>query len=110
MKFSEVMQADFVLFLRGALEPDSRPWYPETLMYSTFRFRGPFEIFARAESRKYFDQLLPVLNMKTKGELEALCASYSTQGEPNKRWLPHWDYEALDIERLSNLDRLATRP
>jgi hypothetical protein len=110
LNFPELMQADFVLFLRGATETGHRPWYPETLLYTTLAFRGPFEVFARAESRAYFARLSPVINLKSKQELEQLIQSYSTHGEVNKRWLPHWEYHALEIEPLANATRLQSRP
>lgn len=110
LKFTDLMTADFVLFLRSAvLEVDYRAWYPETLLYATFRFRGPFEIFARSESRAYFQRISPVIGIQSKEELNALIATYSIDGKAG-RWLPYWNYETLDIGRLANAAKLQSRP
>jgi hypothetical protein len=110
LKFVDVMAADFVLFLRSATqETGYKAWYPETLMYASFRFRGPFEIFARSESKAYFQRLSPVIGLRSKQELEELIATYSTDGRAG-RWLPHWDYETLDMGRLANVAKLQSRP
>jgi hypothetical protein len=109
LKFADLMAADFVLFLRSAkIETDYRAWYPETLSYSR-RNRGPFEVFARAESTAYFQRLSLVLGFSTKEELQQLISMYSTDGRAG-RWLPHWNYEVLDIAGLSNLAKLGSRP
>ncbi len=110
LKFSDLMEADFVLFLRAAvLEPDER-WYPETLLYTVFRFHRPFEVFARSESRAYFQRLSPVLGINSKQEMEALIATYSADGRAGGRWLPHWDFDSLNIPLLSNVAKLESRP
>jgi SEFIR domain len=110
LKFVNVMAADFVLFLRSAIldANDHRAWYPETLIYSQ-RIRGPFEIFARAESRSYFDRIAPVVAFKNKNVLEELIGTFSRDGKAG-RWLPHWNYEVLDIAALSNVSKLQTQP
>jgi hypothetical protein len=91
LKFADLMAADFVLFLRAAaLEPNLRSWYPETLLYTTFRFGGPFEVFARSESKAYFQRLSPVIGIRSKEEMEALIATFSSDGRTG-RWLPRWD-------------------
>jgi hypothetical protein len=109
LKFVDVMAADFVLFLRSAiLDDNNRPWYPETLLYA-HRMRGPFEIFSRAESRSYFEQIAPVIAFNNKSVLEELIGTFSKDGRAG-RWLPHWNYEVLEIATLSNLPKLQTRP
>jgi hypothetical protein len=110
LKFVDVMAADFVLFLRSAIldTNDHRAWYPETLIYSQ-RIRGPFEIFARAESRSYFDRIASVVAFKNKNVLEELIGTFSIDGKTG-RWLPRWNYEVLNIAALSNLAKLTTRP
>jgi hypothetical protein len=110
LKFTDVMEADFVLFLRaGMTEQDTGRWYPETLLYTSFRFSGPFEVFARSESKAYFKRLSPVIEIYTKGEMEALIATYTVDGRGG-RWLPRWDYETLNIASLSNVAKLESRP
>jgi hypothetical protein len=110
LKFTDVMAADFVLFLRAAvIEPGGR-WYPETLLYTTFRFHRPFEVFARSESRAYFQQFSPVIGIASKQEMEALISSYSADGRAGGRWLPRWEFDALDLPKLSNVAKLQSRP
>lgn len=110
LKFTDLMAADFVLFLRSAILDANgyRAWYPETLLYSA-RQRGPFEIFARAESQSYFARIIPVVAFKNSNVLGELIKTFSRDGKAG-RWLPHWNYEVLDIARLSNVAQLHTRP
>lgn len=58
IEFRHLMQADFVLFMRAELDTkDERNiWWPEILLYLG-DFHSPFEIFARAISKKYFDKI-----------------------------------------------------
>jgi hypothetical protein len=59
LDFAELMAADFILFLRAPWLPEGyNRWYPETLIYSTFRFRKPLEVFARSESKAFFAKLV----------------------------------------------------
>jgi hypothetical protein len=110
LKFSEVMTADFVLFIRSASFDQGRnPWYPETLLYSTFGFRGPLEAFARSESKAYFNRFSPVIAWNSKAALEGLISTYSRDGSAG-RALPSWEFEALDIGRLANIAKLESRP
>jgi hypothetical protein len=109
LKFAGVMMADFVLFLRSAIIDDPyKSWYPETLLY-TYEQRGPFEIFARAESRAYFARISPVIGVANKAELEQLIATFSFDGSTG-RWLPRWNYTGLNIRELSNVLKLESRP
>ncbi|WP_441268301.1 SEFIR domain-containing protein [Bradyrhizobium sp. 215_C5_N1_1] len=108
--FSILMAADFLLFLRAVSFGNSYDhWYPETLMYTTFRFRPPFEIFARSESKAYFAKLAPVLGVASKEQLAELAKSFSVNGETG-RWLPRWNYHTLGIAQLANVEKLGTRP
>lgn len=110
LKFSEIMTADFVLFLRSAsFDQDRNSWYPETLLYSTWGFRGPFEAFARSESKAYFNRFSPVIAWNSKAALEGLISTYSRDGRAG-RVLPSWDFEVLDIRRLANVAKLESRP
>ncbi|MET4120325.1 hypothetical protein ABIB90_008263 [Bradyrhizobium sp. JR4.1] len=105
IKFTDVMLADFVLFLRASIEGGR--WFPDTLLYTTFRFRPPFEPFARSQSKAYFDQFCNVLGISDKSQLSSLVEELLKDGA---RTLPRWQFESLDIAALSNLERLATTP
>jgi hypothetical protein len=64
LPFHDLMQADFVLFFFDATmsikEQREPTWWPETLVYYR-EYAPPFEIFARAESSKYFERIGPLL-------------------------------------------------
>lgn len=110
---AQLMQADFVVFMRASLEgqPDSMmKWWPETLLYA-FRQRGPFEIFARAESREMFIRLQPILGFSGIPVEEAkkrIDAYFQSLGGQTSR-LPRWEYETLNPAELMNLGKLVTR-
>jgi hypothetical protein len=109
LKFTTIMMADFVLFLRSAITEDGyKAWYPETLLYN-YDHRRPFEIFARAESAAYFKKISPVIGFNSKTELEQLIATFSIDGRGG-RWLPRWNYNTLNIDQLSNVSKLQSRP
>ncbi|OCJ67351.1 hypothetical protein A6U97_00970 [Agrobacterium tumefaciens] len=106
LQFADVMQADFVLYLRGQLNDNgSRNWFPETLLYAD-DFRGAFEIFARSRSSAYFQNLKLLLGISTKQQLLNLMQEFET----NQRRVPSWDYEYLDVVSLMGLDKLETQP
>jgi len=71
--FWELMQADFVLFLRHHLQGGE--WRPNTLLYSD-RVRGPFEIFARAEAVGQFERVKGVLGIRAKSDLQQLIQAF----------------------------------
>ncbi|WP_439360724.1 toll/interleukin-1 receptor domain-containing protein [Bradyrhizobium sp. DASA03007] len=107
--FSLLMAADFVLFLRSvSFDVPNDHWYPETLLYTTFRFRPPFEIFARSESKAYFAKLAPVIGVDNREQLAELANSFTVNGETG-RWLPRWSYRTLSISQLANIEKVGTR-
>jgi hypothetical protein len=116
LPFSDIMQADFVLYLRTELQPlpeEQSPhvWFPHTLLYATAdpvydAFSPPFEIFARAQSVSYFDELKVVLGIGNKKQLETLVGEYQS----GKRSVPRWDFERIVPSVLMGLDRIATKP
>lgn len=109
--FEQLMQADFVLYVRDEMdrsrETDGkwRPtWWPTTLLYKS-EFGGAFEIFARSESRVYFERIKGLLGIKHKDELGEIITSLRTS-----RSLPQWNYTTLSIANATGFDLLATRP
>ncbi len=111
--FSEIMQADFTLYMRGCFEilkchPDERPflwWWPETLIYSQ-RHYGSFEIFARAESREYFDRIKCLFDIQKKEDFEQIFQAYKDQ----KLHTPKWNFHFVNPGELLGYERMATRP
>ena len=69
-------------------------------------YERPFEIFARAQSQSYFEQLRPMLGIASKIELDALMTEFS-QG---KRGLPNWEFDTINPAALANWSKLATIP
>jgi len=108
MQFRYIMQADFVLFLRDAiscyLNKSSQSWWPISLVYND-RHSGPFEIFARSESKVYFDRLVSILGINNKSDLEPIMAAF----KGGTLHAPKWDFRALDPSTLIGYERIATR-
>jgi hypothetical protein len=104
--FDDLMQADFVLFMREASDAlkanQHNRWVPDTLVYAVNRMR-PFEVFARARSLRYFDQLKEALNVKGKAELAEVVGALGS-----KLYRPQWHYYVLDAAELTGLGKLAT--
>jgi len=103
------MQVDFVLFLRDcldALRTDIyQNWWPETLLYATSR-EGYFEIFARAQSKEYFNKLKCLFDIKEKGDLQPLMQAF----QDAKLKVPTWQFETFNPAELLGYKLLATRP
>jgi hypothetical protein len=110
---AQLMQADFVVFIRAAIEARDdryRQWWPETLLY-TFRQRGPFEIFARAETQQAFRRLQPLLGLEGHSieEAKERIASYFKLVQEGTLRLPRWEVNSFDPAELMNFNKLGTR-
>ena len=103
----DLMQADFVAFMRSELNAVSNVmrWWPETLVFRN-QANPPFEIFARASSRTYFEKVRPLLDIKSPKDLEPLFEQY----QKGTRQLPTWRWNSVDPARLLGYAKLATRP
>ena len=106
--FEELMQADFVLYIRDAAEAIARDvrnrWYPVTLVYAASR-SAPFEIFARARSANYFQQIAPMLGLIGPSDLTALLDQF---GKGEGLFVPSWRYSRLSVRELVGADKLIT--
>jgi hypothetical protein len=109
LTFEHEMQADFVVFLRDCVEAvtggNGQSWWPVTLLYKSFRERM-FEIFARAESSRYFDLISPMLGIKKKDDLRLVFDGFQS----GKLHIPTWQFDRINPASLMNYDKLATRP
>lgn len=103
IEFRHLMQADFVLFMRAEVSSKS-DWWPDTLLYIK-DFYGPFEIFARATSKKYFDSMKCLLAINTPEDLEDLINSYKER----KRQLPSFGGKSFSPYQLICYEQLAKR-
>jgi hypothetical protein len=108
--FLDLMQADFVLFIREAAYAVARGtdnrWYPATLVYVGHR-SAPFEIFARARSTSYFQQIAPMLGLASLSDLTGLLGKFGT-GAGAKLYLPSWGHFRLSPQELMDADRIGT--
>lgn len=104
VKFSEIMQADFVLFLKASFQ--EKHWRPNTLLYCS-HFHGPFEIFARSMSQKYFQKLGKFFNVASGDEFRAKINWLTT--DPSYR-LPRWNHFYLPVAEASGAMNIGTRP
>lgn len=103
--FKYVMAADFILYLRSQNADVWDMWWPETLLYAG-RYSGAFELFARAKSKRYFDRIKGLLRVNSKEEFGNLLAKIKT--EPNR--IPNWQFDSINIDRLSGFEVLVTTP
>ncbi|WP_105405472.1 hypothetical protein [Neorhizobium sp. T7_12] len=97
LDFNSIMTADFILYLRGESLGGWRGWWPETLLYAD-RFSGPFEIFARAKSLRYFEKIKGLLGVENKEELENRLNSIV-----QKNQLPRWQFDTINLSGLTGL-------
>ncbi|MBE2264829.1 MAG: TIR domain-containing protein [Flavobacteriales bacterium] len=105
--FRDLMQADFILFMRDHLfRPDARwHWWPETLLY-LYRNPAPFEIYARSRSSRYFDRAKVLLGVNTKADLIPLLNRF----EEDRNLLPNWQFTSFWPRALMAFDEINTKP
>ena len=111
LTFEDIMQADFILYIRHQLNGQEgdysrHSWFPVTLLYAAERYQ-PFEIFARAQSAKYFDRIRTALGVSHKDELVKLIEQYQS----GTRRPPQWHvFAVLDPAIAMDVEKIATRP
>lgn len=108
VSFQHIMQADFILFLRGCLDQmrsSGRQWWPETLLYCR-EFDGPVEVFARSCSRAYFKNVATMLDVDNIDDLRKVLEALRTKA----LYTPQWSFNSLNASRLMNFDNLDTIP
>jgi len=108
--FRCLMQGDFTLFLRDAQVAQEKglyqQWWPVTIVYSG-TMRAPFEIYARAESRRYFDKLKGMFEIQSKDDFAPLVEAFDRKqmGLPT---FGHW--MSPNASAMMNYQKLATVP
>lgn len=109
LKFGHLMQADFTLYIRNCMDSlrnlHEQVWWPETLVYAGDD-GAVFEIFARAQSRRYFDNMKCLFDISDKQELDLIFQAIRER----KLTLPRWDWDTIDPAALLGYQNLATRP
>lgn len=105
LEFQDLMQADFILFMRDHIDHSDAHWHwwPETLLFAD-RFSRPFEVFARSRSTRYFDRAKVLLGVDSKEAVVGVVSSFD-HGD-----LPRWQFESFSPAHLFGLEQLATMP
>ena len=102
--FEDIMQAEFILYLRALKFAESSPygnrWLPITIPYFRNRSR-PFEIFARGESQAFFSQVAALLGTGTTEVYRAWLRTVATGELSELQW-------GINILELANAEHLGT--
>jgi hypothetical protein len=107
--FRDFIEAEFLLYLRGAVLGDEensryyRGWWPISSLYVS-DVDGALPSFVRAEGPPFRDELLSLLGIQSKPELEALVSKYTTGELKAPEW--HGAFSRLDVLSLMNADRI----
>jgi hypothetical protein len=104
IEFAELMQAEFVLFLRSNMdamktEKVVMTWWPQSLCYIGYR-DGPLELFARAASAAYFERIKPLLGVATVAEFKDLVPKIDG---------PRYNHSRLQVAQLANVTGVASQ-
>jgi hypothetical protein len=105
LNFDALIETDFILFLRSVLNPPKsywNNWNARTAAHAERHF--VFEIFAKAASRRYFNNLKILLNVSSKEDLEAKYKAVAEYGRINKG--EHMS--SLHVDSLINIENLDT--
>ncbi|MGI5868170.1 MAG: SEFIR domain-containing protein [Kiritimatiellia bacterium] len=107
--FQQIMQADLALFVRDCLDVlrtgRRQGWLPVTLLYSGRQY-GPFEIFARSQSSKYFENVKQIFDIESKDDFLPLAEAFKEQ----KLQIPRWEFQSFNPFSLMGVDKLASLP
>jgi hypothetical protein len=109
IKFYQLMQADFVLFIRSCLDSirkqDYQKWWPITLVYIE-EYRGAFEIFARSQSKDYFNKIKCLFDIKNKEEMDPMMQVFKSANLK----IPQWGFTVANPSFLLGYEKIATSP
>jgi hypothetical protein len=109
----DLMQADLVLLLRDGIESleagRENSWWPVTLIWAE-RYSAPFEIFARAESTKYFHRINAMFAGYSRDALIGVLEKFGVFGQGKPLNLPQWNYHSVSFHNLMRPEKMATRP
>jgi len=105
VEFTDLIQADLVLFLRSILHRKSQfdwLWFPKTLYGAPYN--AVFPLFIRAESQVGFDNLKKILGVSSKEDIEE---KLNTAVELDA--FRFANFRPSSIKALMNLDKLNSR-
>lgn len=101
-----LMEADLLCALRVVTHPKEYSlWPPVTCVYA--EYMGTLDLFLRAEERRVFRQLAPVIGVADKPELLDGMAKWESDYRDRFSWL--FRYGDLSLEGLVGLSNLDTR-
>lgn len=104
IKFNDIMQADLFLFLHSRIASDGcHLWRPVTLVFAD-HYSGPFELFARAQSKKKCDVLLKMLECDSLEKFKSLFA----EGDVIMKYSPTGWHGEFDIRIICAIDTLGS--
>lgn len=107
--FQQIMQADFILYIRWCLDylkgsTDRYDyWWPETLLYASRQY-GAFEVFARSQSKQYFEKLKKAFDIEGKDELLSIAQAINEK----KLIVPNFNYHRINPSALMGLEKIGT--
>jgi hypothetical protein len=105
----KIAQAEFVAYLRGEMMSKSGGdkwyvrWWPH-FQWFMGASHGAFEIFARSQSKQYFERLKKVIGTEKPEDLKELIEWIS-----ETQRAPRYDYRTLNIAELTGVDKISTR-
>ena len=75
--FTDLQQADLISYARHKIHPEAGyfRWYPDTLIYIRTHAEVAFEVFAKARSNKYFENIKTLLSITEKSEIDNFLES-----------------------------------
>jgi hypothetical protein len=105
LKFDRLMETDLILFLRSLIDqtPNDWIWTPKTLAHA--EYYGAFELFARAASKRQFENLKILLNITSKQQLID-----KIEAAREDKLFGEIHLKSATVIRLANIDNLDTRP
>jgi len=110
LQFCQLMQADFLIYMRDCLECSRADrlqiWWPITLVYLG-RQSTAFEVFARAQSKEYFDRLCGAFDVQKKEDFAPMFAAF----DEGRLRAPNWSHVTfVNPPALFAFEQLASRP
>jgi hypothetical protein len=103
--FDELLQADFLMYLRTELSGSST-WWPKTYLYGNPRWAKPFPAFARAKSKKECAWLCDLLGVRG---VEAI-ALLIRETEAGRHLVPKWGFDSVNLRGSTGYNELASLP
>jgi len=108
LTFQDVMQADFVVYLRNfigtvVVNQTSYSWDPLTLSGLAFN-SGSFEVFSRSRSRSYFEKFKILLDVDSADSFKSYVSEYET---PISRYMGINSLRSANLKRLIAFDIIA---